>query len=43
MDIAVFTGEEVPRRSVLPDRLVNVLPGIFGKEKVKAEKKEISQ
>jgi len=37
VDIAVFTGEEVPRRAVLPDRLVNTLPGIFGKEKVAAE------
>jgi alpha-L-rhamnosidase len=41
VDIAVFTGEEVPRRSVLPDRLVNTLPGIFGKEKVAAEKKRL--
>jgi hypothetical protein len=38
VDIAVFTGEEVPRRSLLPDRLVNSLPGIFGKEKVEKEK-----
>jgi alpha-L-rhamnosidase/Glycosyl hydrolases family 2, sugar binding domain len=37
VDIAVFTGEEIPRRSVLPDRLANTLPGIFGKEKVDAE------
>lgn len=36
-DIAVFTGEEIPRRSVLPDRLVNVLPGILGKDVVEAE------
>jgi alpha-L-rhamnosidase len=41
VDIAVFTGEEVPRRSVLPDRLVTTLPGIFGKEKVAAEKKRL--
>lgn len=41
VDVAVFTGEEVPRRSVLPDRLVSVLPGIFGKEKVEAEKKRL--
>lgn len=41
VDIAVFTGEEVPRRSVLPDRLVNTLPGIFGKGKVEAEKKRL--
>ena len=41
VDIGVFTGEEVPRRSILPDRLVNTLPGIFGKEKVEAEKKRL--
>ncbi|HLS95879.1 MAG TPA: glycosyl hydrolase [Sphingobacterium sp.] len=33
-DIAVFIGEEVPRRSVLPDRLVHTLPGIIGEERV---------
>lgn len=37
-DIAVFTGEELPRRSVLADRLVNTLPGIFGADRVAAEK-----
>jgi hypothetical protein len=37
-DIAVFTGEELPRRSLLPDRLVNTLPGLFGAEKIAAEK-----
>ena len=37
-DIAVFTGEEVPRRSILPDRLTGVLPGIFGDERLAAEK-----
>lgn len=40
-DIAVFIGEEVPRRSMLPNRLVNTLPGIFGKERVEAEKKRL--
>lgn len=37
-DVAVFIGEEVPRRSILPDRLVSTLPGIFGKERVASEK-----
>ncbi|MEJ8819826.1 glycosyl hydrolase [Lacibacter sp. H407] len=41
VDVAVFTGEEIPRRSILPDRLVNTLPGIFGKERVEAEKKRL--
>lgn len=38
VDIAVFTGEELPRRAILPDRLVPLLPGLFGEEKVEAEK-----
>ena len=36
-DIAVFTGEEMPRRAILPDRLVPSLPGIFGAERVESE------
>ncbi|MES2892953.1 MAG: glycosyl hydrolase [Bacteroidota bacterium] len=36
-DIAVFTGEDFPRRSILPDRLVKTLPGIFGEERVQQE------
>ncbi|WP_257668583.1 glycosyl hydrolase [Parapedobacter tibetensis] len=36
-DIAVFIGEEYPRRAVLPDRLVSTLPGIFGAERVEKE------
>ncbi|QNR86400.1 discoidin domain-containing protein [Pedobacter riviphilus] len=42
VDIAVFTGEELPRRSVLPDRLVETLPGIFGADVVEAEKKRLA-
>ncbi len=42
VDVAVFTGEELPRRSVLPDVLVNTLPGIFGKERVEAEQKRLA-
>ncbi|HYJ38619.1 MAG TPA: glycosyl hydrolase, partial [Chitinophagaceae bacterium] len=41
VDIAVYTGDEFPRRSILPDRLVPVLPGIFGKEIVEKEKKRL--
>ncbi|NGM64536.1 glycosyl hydrolase [Sphingobacterium sp. SGR-19] len=33
-DIAVFIGEEMPRRSILPDRLTNTLPGIIGESRV---------
>lgn len=42
VDVAVFTGEEIPRRSVLPDRLVSTLPGIFGDSVVQAEKKRLA-
>lgn len=37
-DIAVFIGEEIPRRSLLPDRLISTLPGLFGEAKVTAER-----
>ncbi|WP_302613991.1 glycosyl hydrolase, partial [uncultured Bacteroides sp.] len=37
-DIAVFTGEEVPRRSILPERLVPSLPGLFGAQRVESER-----
>ncbi|MCW3092025.1 MAG: DNA-binding protein, partial [Ferruginibacter sp.] len=37
VDIAVFTGEEIPRRSVLPENLIKILPGIVGKERVLKE------
>ena len=36
-DIAVFGGLELPSRSILPDRLVPSLPGIFGAERVASE------
>jgi (4-O-methyl)-D-glucuronate---lignin esterase len=36
-DIAVFTGAELPRRAVLPERLVSTLPGLFGASRVKRE------
>jgi hypothetical protein len=36
-DIAVFTGSEVPRRSLLPEKLVAVLPGLFGEQRVRSE------
>lgn len=42
VDLAVFTGEELPRRSVLPDRLVSTLPGLFGANVVEAERKRLA-
>lgn len=41
-DIAVFTGEETPRRAILPDKLVNTLPGIFGAARVKSEAERLA-
>lgn len=42
VDIAVFIGEELPRRSVLPNRLVETLPGIFGQDVVQSEKTRLA-
>jgi hypothetical protein len=40
-DIAVYTGEAIPRRAVLPERLVHTLPGIFGNDKLQEEKQRL--
>lgn len=40
-DIAVFVGEEIPRRAILPDRLVDVLPGIIGPTRVDQTKERL--
>ena len=42
VDIAVFTGEEMPSRALTPDRVVPMLPGLFGKERVASEKKRLA-
>lgn len=41
-DIAVFSGEEVPRRSVLPDKLVASLPGPLGEARLLSERERLS-
>lgn len=41
-DIAVYIGDEMPRRSILPERLVPMLPGIFGKERVASEEARLA-
>ncbi|GGH60293.1 DNA-binding protein [Filimonas zeae] len=41
-DIAVFTGGELPRRAILPDKLVSTLPGIYGPERVAQEAKRLA-
>ena len=42
VDIAVYTGEEMPRRALTPDRLVPMLPGLFGAERVASEQKRLA-
>jgi hypothetical protein len=42
VDIAVFTGEEVPRRAVLPWDLTDTLPGPMGPEAVARERKRVA-
>ena len=41
-DIAVFTGEGIPSRALTPDKLVPLLPGLFGQERVESEKKRLA-
>ncbi len=42
VDIAVFTGEELPSRALTPDKLVPMLPGVFGADRVTSEKQRIA-
>ena len=42
VDIAVFTGEEMPSRALTPDRLVPMLPGLFGAERVASEQQRLA-
>ena len=42
VDIAVYTGEEMPCRALTPDRLVPMLPGLFGAERVASENKRLA-
>ena len=37
VDIAVYTGDEVPRRALLPERIVTSLPGLFGSKLIEQE------
>ncbi|HEU0228208.1 MAG TPA: glycosyl hydrolase [Arachidicoccus soli] len=41
-DIVVFNGAEMPRRAVLPDRLVRTMPGIYGEKRVESEQKRLT-
>ena len=41
-DIAVYTGEDYPRRAFTPDRLVPMLPGLFGPDRVASERQRLA-
>ncbi len=42
VDIAVYTGEEMPSRALTPDRIVSMLPGLFGPERIASEKARLA-
>ncbi|MDE7456166.1 MAG: DNA-binding protein [Prevotella sp.] len=42
VDIAVYTGDEMPSRALTPDRIVPMLPGLFGPERVRTEKARLA-
>lgn len=41
VDLAVFTGDDFPRRALLPERMVAWFPGLFGPEIVEKERKRL--
>ena len=41
-DIAVFVGEDVPVRAYTPDKLVPMLPGLFGAKRVASEQARLA-
>lgn len=38
IDLAVFIGEDLPSRSLVPDRLLPFVPNVFGEERVATER-----
>ncbi|MBQ9186304.1 MAG: discoidin domain-containing protein [Prevotella sp.] len=42
VDIAVYTGEDVPCRALTPDKLVSMLPGLFGDARVASERQRLA-
>ena len=42
VDIAVYAGDEMPRRALTPDRLVPMLPGLFGPDRIASERKRLA-
>ena len=42
VDIAVYTGDDMPRRAWRPEQLVDMLPGLIGSERVAAEHERLA-
>ncbi len=42
VDVAVLTGDDIPRRSLMPDKLVDRLPGLIGAEGVEREQQRLA-
>lgn len=42
VDIAVYIGEDIPSRAFTPDRLVPMLPGLFGTKRVISERRRLA-
>jgi len=42
VDIAVYTGEEMPSRALTPDKLVPMLPALFGSRRVASERRRLA-
>lgn len=42
VDIAVYTGDETPRRSILPERLITSLPGLYSDQVKDSEAKRLA-
>ncbi|MCD8290166.1 MAG: DNA-binding protein, partial [Prevotella sp.] len=42
VDLAVYTGDETPRRAILPERLVTTLPGLFGSDAIAKENERLA-
>lgn len=42
VDIGVYTGDNLPKRAVLPERLVPLLPTLFGDSTIQREKRRLA-
>ena len=41
-DIAIYNGEDMPRRALRPEQTVSLLPGLYGKERIKSEEERLA-